>query len=370
MSSLTKQTSVPTHVLCVAITLMTLVNSAETGGWQSPLHFYLAAVPILSTLLTDWPGGLFWTFSILATVSVAFFAEMLTASGAKLRTMVLYWCLEASLCCTVFALTLIYHSLLKFLIAELDRAVQDKSWLVAHVSHEIRTPIHGIRGLVDILANETALSPSYLVDIVSRLRGCSDLLLQFVNNVLDLGALQAGHLYLREADCSLHSVTEACFQLLRTLTAGKPLHCHLEFGAAVPERVVLDEARVSQVLVNFIGNAVKFSVSGDLYLRVLLLNAAELRFELEDSGPGIPNDVRQMLFQPYELLRPASGTGLGLAIARLLSELMGGYVGVDHLSSGSRFWLVVPFKRPPISTASNLPVAPRASEHHPPPSQS
>jgi signal transduction histidine kinase len=350
-----RDTSKPTHILCVAVTLTTLACASTTGGWRSPLLFFLSVVPLLSTLLTDWPGGIFWVTVDLAVLS-GFYAPELSASSEQAEQIVLRWLLASSLAVTVFALACIYQYLLKHQISEyecqakkLQTTVKDKDFFVAQVSHEIRTPVQGILGLIDCLSEETSHARLASVDaIISQLRACCDILLRLVNNLLDLSAMQAGHVVRKESRSSIRVLVGSCFQLMNALVASKksPVICHLEVDQKVPDCVLMDEPRVSQIVVNLTSNAVKYCPEGHLYFRVLLANQGKtIRFEVQDEGPGIPASFRERLWLPYESLNPSAGSsGLGLALAKQLAEIVGGKLGVSHLNRGTLFFLELAIK--------------------------
>jgi signal transduction histidine kinase len=204
MSRRIRSTSKPTHVLCLAVTLTMLACASTTGGWRSPILFFLSVVPLLSTLLTDWPGGIFWVTVEMAVLGAAYAPE-LSSSGEQAEQIVLRWLLASSLTITVFALASIYQQLLKHQMSsyecqatKLQCSVKDKDFFVAQVSHEIRTPVQGILGLIDCLGEDTSLARLGSVNgIVSQLRACCDILLRLVNNLLDLSAMQAGQSFAR-----------------------------------------------------------------------------------------------------------------------------------------------------------------------------
>jgi signal transduction histidine kinase len=243
---------------------------------------------------------------------------------------------------------------------KLETSVKDKDFFVAQVSHEIRTPVQGILGLIEALRDETLCARLPLVDdLIAKLRACCDILLRLVNNLLDLSAMQAGHVVRKDSECSIRVLAGSCFQLMNALVSSKKsnITCHLEVDQNVPDLILLDELRVSQIIVNLVSNAVKYCPEGHMFLRVLLANHGKaIRFEVQDEGPGIPENFRERLWKPYESLNPGSGSsGLGLALAKQLTGLVGGKLGVSHLARGTLFFLELGMRPADTFLSSDLP---------------
>jgi signal transduction histidine kinase len=186
--------------------------------------------------------------------------------------------------------------------------------------------VHGILGLVGLL-EESEVDPRERDLLLKSLRSCGGMLLRLVDSVLDLGAIEASRLRLHPARAQVHLLAQRCFDLLCSLArqkAGGDIKCQLRIDEDVPLDIVVDEVRLCQVLVNLLGNAVKYTQQGHIFLRLGRgTPSGMLRFEVEDSGPGIAPTDRGKLFLPYELLRPSKGTGLGLSLAQHIIRLMG-----------------------------------------------
>jgi signal transduction histidine kinase/AmiR/NasT family two-component response regulator len=258
-----------------------------------------------------------------------------------------------------------------------ERASRVKSRFLAGISHELRTPLNGILGYAQLLRLEGGLSAAQTARVEGML-GAGTHLLQMINRVLDLSEVEAGHIDLKTAECSLRDVASASLNCVRPTAQARRLEIDLVVDPGVPRNLTTDPMRLRQVLVNLLGNAVKFTVRGSVTLRLrLATDPSWVRFEVADTGPGISAEDRSRLFQEFERLGAnyagaTEGAGLGLAIAAPLATLMGGRLGHDdNPGGGSVFWLELPLV--PGSTAvPPPPVAhvPDMSVPQPPPAHS
>jgi PAS domain S-box-containing protein len=228
-----------------------------------------------------------------------------------------------------------------------------KSEFLANMSHEIRTPMNVIFGMTDLLL-ETARSEEER-DYVSAVRRSAESLLTVIDDVLDLSKIEAGKLELDPADFDLDAVLDDALLVLAPRAATKELELCCLVGPSVPRALVGDAGRLRQILLNLVGNAVKFTERGEVVVRVGLVGHSQtyatLRFTITDSGIGVPAEHMHRLFESFSqvdgsMSRRYGGTGLGLAISKQLVEMMGGEIGVEsEPGRGSTFWFTARFEQ-------------------------
>ncbi len=240
-----------------------------------------------------------------------------------------------------------------------ESANQAKSTFLANMSHELRTPLNAILGYAQILRRNSSLSSDgqRQLDIVGR---NGEHLLQMINEVLDLAKIEAGKMTLQPAEIPLVRVVKTAADLFEQRASEKGLAFRFELGPGLPRVVTTDEAKLRQILFNLLNNAVKFTVSGEVALAALRPGDGSVRFEVRDTGPGIPSGELEAIFHPFHQAQSSSqGTGLGLAISQQLAGLLGGRIQAEStVGKGSRFWLDLPLSettaQPPPPAAAPL----------------
>jgi len=227
-----------------------------------------------------------------------------------------------------------------------EAATRSKSEFLANMSHEIRTPLNGIIGFAELLRRGTDASQTTRDEWLKIIHSSSIHLLELINDVLDLSKIEAGRMEFEQLRCSPHKILSDVLSLLRVRAQEKHLSLECSWTSGVPETILTDPARLRQLLINLVGNAIKFTERGGIRLSATLLpSSPEPRFSIEvhDTGIGIPADRIQDIFTLFEqadssVTRRFGGTGLGLAISRHIAEGLGGSLTVEsELGRGSVF---------------------------------
>ena len=257
-----------------------------------------------------------------------------------------------------------------------ESANQAKSVFLARMSHDLRTPLNGILGYAQILKRDPAI-PLHQQNGVAVIEQSGNHLLTLINDVLDLAKVESATIELYTTDFYLAVFLRAVVDLMRIRAERKGIHLHLDMADTLPACVHGDERRLRQILLNLLGNAIKFTDKGSVTLRILDLGfeildledvpqskISNLKFQIEDTGVGMTAEELEHIFDPFQQVgsqeRRAAGTGLGLSISRNLVALMGGELQVSSaVGAGSRFWFEIPLPEVPLEATGSMPTEQR-----------
>ncbi len=232
---------------------------------------------------------------------------------------------------------------------ELEIASQHKSQFLANMSHELRTPMNAILGYTELIVDEIyGKVPEKIREVLERVQQSAHYLLGLINAVLDLSRIEAGRLVLSLAEYAMLEVVQTVFTSVESLVVEKQLALNISVPPDLPPGKG-DGQRITQVLLNLVGNAIKFTEAGEVGIQVTAADAT-FTIAVSDTGPGIAEEDQQKIFEVFQQadssnIRKQGGTGLGLAIAKRIIEMHGGHMWVESsLGKGSTFWCTLPIR--------------------------
>ena len=232
---------------------------------------------------------------------------------------------------------------------ELEVASQHKSQFLANMSHELRTPLNAILGYTELIVDQIyGPVPEKILEVLDRVEKSGRHLLGLINDVLDLSKIEAGQLVLSLGDYSFEKVAQSVATAVGSLAAEKKLQLLVDGQPGLPVGIG-DERRITQVLLNLVGNAIKFTDAGEVAVRVTVPDG-KFVVSVADTGPGIREEDRQKIFEEFQQIDSSStktkgGTGLGLAIAKRIVEMHGGRIWVEStVGKGSTFFFSIPVR--------------------------
>jgi two-component system sensor histidine kinase/response regulator len=236
-----------------------------------------------------------------------------------------------------------------------DAANRAKSEFLSNMSHELRTPLNAIIGFTQLISRYSSLSPNNQ-EYINIINSSGEHLLALINDILEMSKIEAGRVTLNENEFDLYRLLNSLEEMLQLKAQFKGLHLVFELSPQLPRCIRTDESKLRQVLINLLGNGIKFTQQGSVTLRVKVVNDVELSadsqnstllFEIEDTGPGIDPNEFDKLFTPFGQtatgIQASQGTGLGLCISQKFIQIMGGEISVNStLGVGTKFTFTIP----------------------------
>lgn len=353
--------TVPMHGLAIIFSIVLVMTCVDYGKADVGTLTYFAVIPIALLFVGGTTSGVTWlVIGVLISGAVCFAdAHHWLPPGRVRNNIVSDFANVVVVPILVFGFALLFHALKQDAIRAAEAASRAKGNFLATMTHELRTPLNGVIGMADILidgSNADSDAARAQRDIARTIRRSGEALLEVIDDILNFEKIEAGALKVVADEMEPRALTAFVRDLLAVRAAEKDLFFETTVDDTVPTRVRADLGALRQVLLNLVGNALKFTSSGAVRVRVKAPSATLLRFEVEDTGIGIDPALRPRLFEPFtqgdsSTSRRYGGTGLGLSISRRLVTAMGGRIDFDsNPGGGALFWFEVPVE-PVVVTA-------------------
>lgn len=350
-----------------------IADYAMMGAAMHFLDVHLAPVYVVFLWVTIGNGlryGTKYLFAAAGLASLSFLFVILT-TDYWLENSALAWALLASLVVIPFYLISLLRTLTR-VSQEAQRANEAKSRFLANMSHEFRTPLNGIVGMSDLLA--TTDLDSEQREYTEVISASVNTLMALVEDVLDISAIEAGKFQQQLAEFRMSELLRGVQLMLQPVATGKGLAFTVSLTDEVPKLLYGDHKHLRQILINLIGNAIKFTERGSVEVVVERIKgegerAATVKFLVRDTGVGIPLEAQSRVFKAFERAeqghdRRFGGTGLGTSIAKALTEIAGGSIGFKSVEGiGSEFWAEMPFVIPVSEESQVVPAVQGQSEN-------
>jgi signal transduction histidine kinase/CheY-like chemotaxis protein len=348
-----------------------------TGGVYSPRLAWLLILPLTPFYVIDRKAGIFWLGVVLAMQSLMALSNHLgwiQSFETGLTHVPSSFLTYSLVTCVLIVVPLMYDQLYRQALEEsrkhqreleakrqeLEHTSAMREHFIATVSHELRTPMNAILGFNALLLSRVQDKPEAL-KVLNHTRQSADHLMTVINDILDYSQLQTGQLVIQPETFELRSVAEHAFELFKPRVDSTDLDYRLVLDERLPVWVTTDRHRLMQVLVNLLGNALKFTHQGSVVLQVRWTDPG-VEFSVQDTGIGIAKERQDQIFKRFAQAENDTqtlygGNGLGLAISQKVAQLLGGEIGFESESGqGSRFWLRLPL------TAAEAPA--KSAEQH------
>jgi len=341
----------------IALVLFSLLAylSLFSGGISSPAVPWFVAVPMVATMMVGHRTGMIWLTATLTMLIVLFVvdgAQWSVVHQLDARQFSIWgFSAAAGITIVVYSLTLIYERLKDHALSTVEAANRAKSEFLTNMSHELRTPLTAILGFAELLQDDDrdALSPAERNNRLLTIRRNGQYLMELINDILDLSKIEAGKIEIERLDVSPARIVNDVVSLLQVRADAKHLTLSVVFEGVFPATIHTDPTRLRQILINLVGNAIKFTEAGSVTVTSRLVAGdstnARLQLDVADTGIGMTAGQMGKLFEPFTQAdasnsRNYGGTGLGLAISRRLARMLDGDITVSSTpDKGSIFRL-------------------------------